>query len=240
MNNKFVFSSVVLAIGLVISAGIVAKTLFNIRGLQNTISVSGSAKMAVQADTASWTGSFSRSAYEDQLKSGYAKMAADEKMVREFLSGQGISNDDIEISPIFMNEIYKYNDYSNGPKEYNLVQTVKIKLDDPAKMKELAKKAESLAQQGVIFSPNAVEYYYSGLPEARVSLLPDAIKDAKARAEAIASSSGQSVGSVQSVNMGVVQVMQSGSIDISDYGIYDTSSIDKEIMVTVKATFNLK
>ncbi len=40
--------------------------------------------------------------------------------------------------------------------------------------------------------------------------------------------------------MGVVQVLSEGSIDVSDYGTYDTSKIDKEVMITVKTTFGLK
>jgi hypothetical protein len=40
--------------------------------------------------------------------------------------------------------------------------------------------------------------------------------------------------------MGVVQVMTAGAIEISDYGSYDTSGIEKEVMVTVKADFKLE
>jgi hypothetical protein len=40
--------------------------------------------------------------------------------------------------------------------------------------------------------------------------------------------------------MGVVQVMQPNSVDISDYGNYDTSTVEKEIMITVKASFSLR
>jgi uncharacterized protein len=74
----------------------------------------------------------------------------------------------------------------------------------------------------------------------RISLLSDAIKDAKARAQKIAESSGKQVGAIQSANMGVVQVMQVNSVDISDYGAYDTSTIDKDVMVTVKTIFRLE
>lgn len=240
MNNKIIVSSLVLALGLAASAWIIGHTLLNIRSLDDTVSVSGSAKMAVESDSAKWQGSFSRNAYEDQLKEGYVKMAADEQAVKAFLTNQGVKENDWEISPIFVNQIYKYNENDSGPTEYNLIQTIQVRSDNPAKLKEIAKNAVQLAEKGVIFSPSSVEYYYSGLADARVSLLPDAIKDAKARAEAIASSSGQDVGSVKAVSMGVVQVMPAGSIDISDYGVYDTSSIDKEIMVTVKATFSLE
>lgn len=46
-------------------------------------------------------------------------------------------------------------------------------------------------------------------------------------------------GAVQSANMGVVQVMSVDSVEVSDYGAYDTSNIEKEVMVIVKATFRL-
>jgi hypothetical protein len=37
-----------------------------------------------------------------------------------------------------------------------------------------------------------------------------------------------------------VQVLAPNSEDVNDYGTYDTSSINKEIMVTVKASFEIK
>jgi hypothetical protein len=40
--------------------------------------------------------------------------------------------------------------------------------------------------------------------------------------------------------MGVVQVMPIGAVEISDYGSYDTSGIEKEVMITVKTVFGLK
>jgi hypothetical protein len=73
----------------------------------------------------------------------------------------------------------------------------------------------------------------------RVALLSEAIKDAKARAQAIASESGRSIGVLRNASSGVVQVLPQGGIDISDYGMYDTQSLNKEVMVTVRATFEL-
>ena len=93
-------------------------------------------------------------------------MKNDEKTVNDFFTAQGFKN--IEISPVFMNEVYKSD--QNAPKEYNLVQNIEIKSDDVLKMKELAKQSDKLAEKGIIFSANPVEYYYSKLPELRVSL----------------------------------------------------------------------
>lgn len=234
---KTVIFGLILGASIIGASFIVSNTFLGIKKLDNVVSVSGSAKQAVTADNARWTGNFSRTAFASDLASGYSQMKDDEKVIVDFLTAEGFSGQ-YEISPIFMNEIYK-ND-QNAPKEYNLIQNVEVKSDDVLKMKALAKSAESLASKGIIFSANSVEYYYSKLPEIRVSLLPEAIKDAKARAEAIALSSGKGVDAIRAVSMGVVQVMPVGAIDVSDYGSYDTSSIEKEVMVTVKASFGLK
>ena len=70
-----------------------------------------------------------------------------------------------------------------------------------------------------------------------MALIGKAVTDAKARATEIAKSVGQSVGRLQSASSGVVQVMAPNSTDVADYGSYDTSTIDKQVMVTAKATF---
>jgi len=235
-SNKLLLFGLIVGASFIITGAIVARTFLDVKNLDNVISVSGSAKLSVTADSAVWTGNFSRTVLKDQIKDGYTQMKSDEKIVSDFLSGQGFT--DVEISPVFMNEIYNNN--TNEPQQYNLVQNISVKSTDVIKMKELAKNSDKLAAQGVIFSVNPVEYYYSKLPDLRVSLLPEAIKDAKNRAQAIAQSSGKQVDTIKSVAMGVVQVMQVGSTDVSDYGSYDTSTIDKDVMVTVKATFGLK
>jgi len=73
-----------------------------------------------------------------------------------------------------------------------------------------------------------------------VELLANAVGDAKARAEQLAQAGGKKIGILKSASSGVVQVMSPNSVEVSDYGMYDTSSIDKEIMVTVKASFETK
>lgn len=236
-NREFTIFGLILGLSFFFSAVIISSTFLSVKKLDNNISVSGSAKVAVVSDSARWTGTFSRSVRFDQLKEGYSLMKQDEKKVKDFLIASGFS-DKFEIAPVFMFEVY--NNDQNLPKEYTLNQNVELKSDDVEAMKALAKNVEELIKKDIFFSPGSVEYYYSQLPAVRVSLLPEAIKDAKERAKSIAESSGKKVDSVKSVSMGVVQVMSAGAIDISDYGSYDTSSIDKEIMITVKTTFGLK
>ena len=123
---------------------------------------------------------------------------------------------------------------------YNELQDEKTETD-VQKIDELSKNTSSLViDKGVIFSTSSLEYYYSKLPDARVALLSDAIADAKARATKLAEAGGKNIGALQSASSGVVQVLAPNSADTSDYGTYDTSSIQKNIMVTVKTSFELK
>jgi len=232
-------SAVILGLSFIIGCVLVSQTFYKVKQLDNTLSVTGSTKQKVVSDAVKWVSSFSRTVYEADLKSGYTQMKNDEETVLMFLASQGFDEQDVVISPVFMDQVYKY-DSTGGPKEYNLRQAVELKSSEVQKVTEVSKNTQELINQGVLFSTQYVEYVYTKLPELRIDLLTDAIKDAKARAEKIAASSDKKVDVIKSASIGVVQVLPVNSVEISDYGAYDTSSIEKEVMVTVKASFNMK
>jgi hypothetical protein len=240
-NKKLILFGVILGVSLIIGTSIIAWSLIAIKASQDRITVSGSARVSVTSDSAKWTSSFSRIITADGTKSGYAQMKKDENAVRKFLTDNGMTEQEINIYPVMMQQNYDYkSNNSNAPTQYTLSQMVEVRSSDVNKIKNLAANIQPLIDQGVFFSTTALEYYYTKLADMRISLLPDAIKDAKARADKIAEGSGKKIKSIASVDMGVVQVLSPNSVDISDYGSYDTSSIDKQIMITVKAVFNLK
>ena len=237
-NKKYVVFGLILGLSLIASTGLGAFTFYKLRSM-DYISTTGSAKKAVVSDKVKWTSSISRPVKVSTIKDGYAKMDTDLKEVKAFLASNGIVETSIDVSPVFMNEVYDQN--QGLEKNYNLVQNFTVQSEDVKKITELAKNTSSLIiEKGVLFSTNSLEYYYSKLPEARIELLANAVGDAKARAGQLATAGGKSIGVLKSASSGVVQVMSPNSIEVSDYGMYDTSSIDKEIMVTVKASFEIK
>lgn len=236
--NNLTLASLILGLSLIIGTFIVAQSFMSVKRLNDTLTVSGSAKQRVVSDSAKWRAVFTRNVLLSDIKNGYGAMKRDEDLVNKFLKNSGLKPEEINISAVTMNLVYKYD--QNTSPEYALQQNVEVNSSDIAKITELAKNIRPIIDQGVIFSTQSVEYYTSQLPSLRVSLLTDAIKDAKDRAEKIALSSGKKVGAIQSASMGVVQVMPVNSVDISDYGNYDTSTVDKEVMVTVKTVFRLE
>lgn len=236
-NKNYVIFGLVLGLSIIISAGIGSLTFYKLRSM-DYISTTGSAKKAVISDKVKWSSSITRSVRQSTIKDGYIKMDSDIKEVKSFMTSNGIANESIDVSPVIMNEVYEQNPGTD--KKYNLIQNITVQSADVQKISDLSKNTSPLiVDKGVLFSTTILEYYYSKLPETRVELLVNAVKDAKARAEQLASAGGKKIGVLKSASSGVVQVMAPNSVEVSDYGTYDTSSINKEIMVTVKASFEV-
>ena len=208
---------------------------------KDILTVTGSARKEVTADTVLWRTQITRNVGFTGLKTGYADMATDIVAVKAFLKENSVADEAITVQPITMNEDWN----NNGPvaqesKRYTLTQSIEIKSADVNGITALAQKSSDLINKGVLFQSQGLEYYYTKLADLRVSMLGDAIKDAKDRAQQMAKAGGQRAGSLQSASSGVVQVLSRGSVDVSDYGSYDTSKIEKDVMVTVRATFGVK
>ncbi len=237
-NNKIIWTGLILGLSLIIAASLASFTFYYSRQTEDTIAVTGSVRQQVTSDLAKWNAGFSTTVPSDDLKSGYNIMKNDQEIVLQFFKGSGFEEKDIIISPVFMEQMYLYD--PQAPKEAILRQNVEIKSSDVAKITAVAKNVQKLIDSGVIFQTQYIEYYYTQLPELRIALIPDAINDAKLRAEKIAEGSGKSIGSIKSANLGVVQVLPVHSTEVSDWGTYDTSTIEKEVMVTVTGIFVLK
>ncbi len=233
LNTKFI-----LGIAIIISTLIGAYTFYQIRAFDNTLTVTGSASKQVTSDHVKWVGVINHIVKASTLKNGYSDMVRDLIEVKAFLKDKNISDDQIVISPIFMDQ--NYDQQQTTERSYTLRQTIEVNSDQVNNIAEIAKNIQPLIDKGVVFSTQSLEYTYSKLPEERVEMLADAIKDAKARASKLATSSGKTVGQLKSASSGVVQVMSANSLDVSDYGSYDTSKVEKNIMLTVKASFTLK
>lgn len=230
-----------LSFALIIVTVIGGNYYINKKNTSDTLTVTGSARKEVVSDTVVWRGAVTRSVGYSQLRDGYAQLARDIEIVKKFLTENEVAPEALTIQPVFMNEDWN----NNGPvaqefKRYTLTQNIEIKSADVQKITDLAQKTGTLINQGVLFQSYGLEYYYTDLANLRVEMLADAVTDAKARAKSMARAGGQRVGSLQSASSGVVQVLSRGSVEVSDYGSYDTSKIEKDVMVTVRATFGVR
>lgn len=238
--------SIILAAGLVGSAWIAVAGVKYVKTFSETqLQVTGSAQREVTSDQVKWVAMLGRSVGVDGLRQGYSQMADDLAAALAILDQHGFDLHDLSIAPVFVNS--NYNDcYNQGPEcvrtiqSYDFSQTFTLASDDVAGVTALAQDVRPFVDQGIGFQTQSLEYYFSGLAQARPELLAEATKDAQNRARAIAASSGASVGALQSVDSGVFQVTQVNSVDVESYGSYDTSTIEKKITAVVHARFSLK
>ena len=129
---------------------------------------------------------------------------------------------------------------SNDVVGYTVYQSVTVNSNDVDKITEVSKNAEELIKQNINLNAENVRYFVSNLDDIKIKMVGEATKNAKQRAESMVRGTNGKIGSMNSAKMGVFQIVPINSTDVSDYGINDTSSIEKKVVATVNATFNVK
>jgi len=242
-----IFSACFLATGF-----IVANTFYKVKALNNVIAVTGSADKTVKSDLAKWTSNFSRTVLPENLKDGSNQMKNDLTLILQTFKDRGVKDSEItvqtmNITPVCVNsnnasydQFGKMNCGANNISSYTLQQSILIQSSDVDNITKLSQEAAGyFIDQGLIFSSQSLEYYYSKLADLRMELINEATANAQARAQQIAESTGSKIGNLQSANLGVFQVTAANSTEVSDYGVYDTTTIDKKITGVIKASFTL-
>ncbi len=238
-SQPLVAAATVLSVGFVVVSGVLGYVVYTVKASDDMITVTGSAKEMVRADAVRWTIQLETKTGTDTQQAGIDRLEAAQKRIAAYLAGKGVTEVESPVASVYPN--YSYPDRSEPIFiGYTVSRSVIVRSSDVAALSALANDLSKLQGSGYTVSTNSLELTYSKLDEMRVKLLTQAIGDAEARARAIAEETGRSVHVLRSASSGVVQVLPAGGIDISDYGSYDTQSMSKDIMVTVRAEFSLR
>lgn len=237
----FVYVSLILALGLVITAFIISNTWRYVSRSNVTVTVTGSASKDIKSDYAIWRASYSNEGAT--LQDAYSKLKSSDEKVKNYLISKGFTQDQIVKSAI--NTITNYiNDQQGMPtgqiSGYTLTQNFSIESKDVEKMDKISREATELINEGVEINSPTPEFLYTKIGDLKVEMIGLAAADAKVRAEQIANSTNNSIGEVRSSKMGVIQINAKNSTEVSDYGINNTTSIDKTITVVVNMSFSIR
>ena len=229
---------VALAVGLVLSALIFGWFYSTAKKGDDAITVTGSAKRRITSDLVVWSAGVTAQA--PQLADSYSQLAGSIPRIKEYLLSKGVPEDQMTVSSITTTTNKGRDSDGNETSEitgYTLSQQIEIRSTDVTKIGQIARESTELINQGILIESSAPKYYYTKIGDLKVEMLGEAAKDAKERAERIASSTGNSIGAVRSAKMGVLQITAADSTDVSDYGVYDTSTIDKDMTAVVNVSF---
>lgn len=237
-NNNLFNMALVLAIGIVVASAIVGWSYSRSKKGDEAITVTGSAKKRIKSDLIVWSASIS--SQSAQISDAYNQLAESVPKVKKYLMDKGIPEANITISSVTtMPEREKDSEGTPSGKVtgYSLRQTVEVKSTDVEKVSQIAREATELIKQGIFIESSAPQFIYTKLGDLKIEMLAEAAKDAKARAEQIANSTGNSIGTVRSAKMGVMQITAADSNEVSDYGVNDTSALEKDITAVVNVSF---
>ena len=237
----------IIGVALVVGTVITAQTIDYVKTFNTSLlTVTGTAQTVVTSDQVQWNGSYTVQVSTQNLKQGYAQMAQDAAAVTGFVQQAGLSASDINISPVTMNLNYVDCKASPtacgpyGPDTYQLTQNVQVNSDEVEAVTRLAQNIQPLIQEGVVFSSQGLNYYYSHLSGLRAKMLALATRNARDRAQQITGSVGSHVGQLISVTTEPFQITPVNSAQVSNGGQYDTTTIKKQVQAIVQATFRLQ
>lgn len=241
-NSQIIILGVCIAAATIVSSVILSGGIMKVmKFTREQISVTGSAAKEIKSDYIVWRGELTRR--EADLKAAYTGLKGDLEKVRQYLASKGVPENETVISQIATKTVYKKNEKGNDTNDiqgYEVSQTAEVKSYDVEKVARVSREATELIDQGVQFTSNMPEYFYTKLDELKVEMLAKATENAKQRAESMTKATGNRIGFMRSARMGVFQITPVNSTEVSDWGVNDTSSLDKKVTAVVTVSFAIE
>lgn len=234
-TNRTVRAAWILAIGMVLASSVLGGSFYKARSARSTVQVVGMASQPFEADMVKWSLSVSRTVPVRDLRSGYEQIGLDVDRILTGFTEVGLPDSAIRLQPVTTNPLYG----PDGVRDYQVNQSLFLISEDLTGVERLALDPAGLLGEGVLLQSSQLEYFYSGLAAVKRSLLARATEDARMRAEEIASATNESIGGIVSARAGVFQITEPYSTETAAYGVYNTSSREKQIRVTLHAVFRL-
>lgn len=243
MNNKnnLIVPFLILGLSIIIGVFIFVSAWKSNQRANQTITVTGSAKKEIISDLGFLRGSLTVQMATPEY--AFRELNNQKKILLAYLDKKGFPKEKVEF--FTMNN---YPVYEMGPQGYSTGrvigyvynQRMQISSEDVNKIKEISLDMASLVEQGLNFNVEMPEYHYTKLADLKIEIQAEAAKDAMIRAQKIAEATGRDLGPMRTARMGVLQITPKFSNVISDYGINDLSSIEKEIIGVVNASFEIE
>jgi len=239
-----VLAGLFMASGLIVSTTLLTRTWLKVADAES-ITVTGSARRNVSSDLIVWRGSLS--VESPTLLAAQALLAQQETSAREFLIRQGVTN--AQFHPIAIQRIQLRTgkqaaegdtETESSTSRFRLSRAIEVRSGDIDTVLGMDSKTSLLINQGIEFTATTPEFIWTKAGEAKIEMLADAARDARARAEQIVSQGGRAISRMRSAKMGVFQVTPLYSTQNTWDGMNDTTSREKTVTAVVNASYALK
>ena len=225
----------VIAIAVVIVAHIFSGTIQNVRHSRDTLSVTGSGKVPIEANLVKW--SLTVVGEAPTAAPAARRLRRESDVVRKFLHSAGISPDAITPAVVTSDEIVIPLPHHRRRVRYRVSEQFEVSTQKIDVVEGAARRVGLLLERGITVSASPLEYLSTELTQAKLQALEKATEEAHRRAEILVHGLGGKLGRMRMSSQGVYQITPRDSTDVSNYGINDTSSREKDVNAVVSVTF---
>jgi uncharacterized protein len=205
-QNQYIFSSVVIAIGLVVMGLAVRSGIISFKAMDRSVIVKGLADREVKADKVTWPLVYKEIGNDPSEMYNILEMK--NKKVVAFLKAAGIKEEEISVNPPVISDRQADN-YGNEIMNYRYKATSAITVisSDVDKVRQLMRRQTELMKQGIAivseeFGGNAVIYEFTGLNKIKPQMVEEATKKARETAKKFAEDSESDLGGIKSAQQG--------------------------------------
>ncbi|MEO8901507.1 MAG: SIMPL domain-containing protein [Polyangiaceae bacterium] len=229
----------------VAAAAVVARAVvksFEIKHQEQRVTVTGSASRRIRSDLIVWRAHLR--AQNPDLTAAYKKLAADVPVAVAFIRAGGVTDQELTVSAASITEVHPRSTEGAVQEEviasYLAEQDIVLESSDIPKVERISREATQLLDRGVYIQSDAPLYVYTKLGPLKIQMLAEASKDARLRAEQIATNTGAHLGKLLTARMGVMQVNPKFSSDVSGEGNNDKTAFEKDALAVVTASFEVR
>ncbi|NUM31066.1 MAG: SIMPL domain-containing protein [Bacteroidetes bacterium] len=244
MKNNKILIALIAGVAFVMGCWFLSNTLLKKNKSQDVIGVTGLASENFTSDLIVWSCSFSKKTMD--LKESYKLLKADREKIIAYMKSKGLDEKDLIFSSVSTYNDYEYTTLPGGASKkeflgFLLSQSLRIESKNVEKVEKLSREVTELIDIGVELQSEAPQYYYTKLSELKIKMIANATKDARNRAEKIATNAKSSLGKLKQADLGIFQITaQNSSEEYSWGGTFNTSSKEKTASITVNLSFETK
>ncbi len=241
----FLARALIVGMAIVAAAGLVGRAAVDslrIHHQEKRITVTGSATRRIRSDSIVWEASVR--SQDPSMTAAYKKLASDMPVLVQFVEGHGVPDAEIATSSTAVSEVHPRD--QNGVFQdqviasYIVEQHLTVTSKDIAKVEKVSREVTDLLDRGIYVHSEAPLYIYTNLSALKIQMLADASRDARARAEQIATNTGAALGGLLAARMGVLQINPAFSTEVSAEGNNDKTTLDKDVLGVVTASFAVR
>jgi hypothetical protein len=207
MGNNRLAAALVLALGMVVAAWLLADGLVKFKQFERSVEVKGLAERDVPADTAIWPIAFSEA--DADLTRLYQSLQSKNAIIIGFLQAQGFKPEEISVSAPSITD-RQAQDYGNAELanrlRYSGKSVVTVYTRQVDAVRKAMPKLAVLGEQGIAINTgdheNRSRFLFTGLNTLKPAMIEEATRNARQAAEKFAKDSDSTLGKIKRASQG--------------------------------------